>query len=97
MEERQATQFEKTIKQAARGLRKDQTPAEKLLWEYLRLKQLDGFKFRRQQAIGRFIADFICFEKRLIIELDGAVHLSQKERDGERDYYLNTVILSFAS
>ena len=79
--------MERIIKEAARGLRKELTPAEKTLWKYLREKQL-GFKFRRQQAVGRFIADFICFEKRLIIELDGEVHFYQKERDSERDDYL---------
>ncbi len=80
--------MERIIKEAARELRKELTPAEKILWKYLREKQLDGHKFRRQQTIGKFIADFICFEKRLIIELDGEVHLSQKERDSERDDYL---------
>lgn len=79
---------EKIIKEAARGLRKDQTTAEKALWRHLRYRQLEGCKFRRQQPLGRFIADFICFEKRLIIELDGDVHLSQKEGDRERDHYL---------
>lgn len=80
--------MEKIVKEQASVLRKNLTHAEKLLWERIRLKQLDGLKFRRQQAVGRFIADFICFEKRLIIELDGGVHISQKERDSERDHYL---------
>jgi very-short-patch-repair endonuclease len=80
--------MDKVIKETARNLRNDLTHAEKLLWERIRLKQIDGLKFRRQQVVGRFIADFICFEKRLIIELDGGVHISQKERDSERDHYL---------
>ena len=79
---------DRIIKEAARELRKGQTPAEELLWEYLRDRQLAGHKFRRQQAVGRFIADFICKERLLVIELDGGVHLTQKERDAERDYYL---------
>jgi len=80
--------MERILREAARGLRKDLTPAEKTLWKHLRQEGLEGHKFRRQQIVGRFIADFICFEKRLIIELDGEVHLSQKERDSERDHYL---------
>ncbi|MBI5694984.1 MAG: DUF559 domain-containing protein [Nitrospirae bacterium] len=80
--------MERLIKGVARRLRTELTSAEKLLWERLRYTQVDGFKFRRQQALGRFIADFICFEKRLIIELDGGVHDLQKERDAERDLYL---------
>lgn len=80
--------IEKIIKEAAKGLRKDSTPAEKVLWEHLRTKKLGGYKFKRQQPIDKFVADFICFEKRLIIELDGEVHLSQKERDRERDNFL---------
>lgn len=78
---------ERIIKEASRKLRREQTPSEELLWGYLRDRQL-GQKFRRQQNIGRFVADFICKEKRLIIELDGGVHLAQKERDAERDFYL---------
>ena len=78
---------ERIIKEAARKLRREQTPSEELLWGYLRDRQL-GHKFRRQQRVGRFVADFICKEKRLIIELDGGVHLAQKERDAERDIYL---------
>ena len=80
--------IDKIIQDAARGLRKEPTPVEKILWEYLRTKKFCGYKFKRQQPIDRFIADFVCFEKRLIIELDGEVHLSQKERDNERDNYL---------
>jgi very-short-patch-repair endonuclease len=79
---------ERVIRGAARELRKGQTPAENILWEYLRDRRLAGHKFRRQQAVGRFIADFICKERLLVIELDGVVHLTQKERDAERDLYL---------
>lgn len=57
----------------ARQLRKDQTDVEKLLWFRLKNKQL-GVKFRRQQVVGCFIVDFICFEHNLIIELDGGQH-----------------------
>ena len=79
----------KIISQKARELRNDMTPQEQKLWGALRYKQL-GFKFRRQQAIDRFIVDFCCFEKRLVVEVDGAVHLekNQKEHDWERDKFL---------
>jgi len=80
--------MDKIISEVARNLRKNLTPSEQSLWKHLRQEQLGGFKFRRQQPIGKFIADFVCFEKRLIVEVDGEVHLSQKERDNERDLYL---------
>ena len=58
----------------ARELRRKQTDAERKLWFVLRGRQFAGFKFRRQQPIGPYIADFVCFEERLIIELDGEQH-----------------------
>ncbi len=58
----------------ARKLRQQQTRAEELLWMCLRNRMLNGLKFRRQHPLGRYIADFYCAEKRLVIELDGAVH-----------------------
>ena len=73
----------------ARNLRTQSTEAEKLLWKYLRSKQLEGFKFRRQQPIGNYIVDFVCFEKRLIIELDGGHHALDKGKDVERDTWLS--------
>lgn len=69
-------------------LRKKPTDAEKLLWNKLRQKQLEGFKFRRQQPIDNYIVDFICFEKRIIVEVDGGQHAMQKEDDILRDTYL---------
>ncbi len=58
----------------ARELRKDMTPAEKVLWQRLRNRQLDGFYFRRQHPIKYFIADFYCAKADLIVELDGGIH-----------------------
>lgn len=58
----------------ARYLRKAQTDAEQLLWRKLRNRQFLGIKFRRQQPIGDFIVDFVSFEKRLIVEVDGGQH-----------------------
>lgn len=69
----------------ARQLRQDQTASEALLWEQLRDRRLAGYKFRRQHPLGRFIVDFYCAEKRLIVELDGPVHDQQHERDAVRE------------
>jgi very-short-patch-repair endonuclease len=74
----------------ARELRKNQTDAEKKIWRYLRSKQMNSLKFRRQQPIGNYIVDFVCFDIRLIIELDGSQHIEEKEKDEERDQWLKT-------
>ena len=58
----------------ARELRLNSTDAERRLWQALRDRQLEGYKFRRQRPIGPFIADFACIEHRLIVELDGSQH-----------------------
>ena len=68
----------------ARKLRKNLTEAEKVLWQRLRLRQLHGYKFRRQCAIGHYVADFACFERKLIIEIDGGQHSDQVSHDSER-------------
>jgi very-short-patch-repair endonuclease len=72
----------------ARQLRRDMTPAERRVWAAVRNRQIAGFKFRRQQVIDGFIADFYCAEVGLVIELDGAVHRSQAEYDANRDLVL---------
>ncbi len=74
----------------AGDLRKQMTPAEKILWEQLRNRKLSGFRFRRQHPISEFIVDFFCYEMMLVIEIDGAVHDTpyQKERDTERSTIL---------
>jgi very-short-patch-repair endonuclease len=76
--------------QRARFLRKQSTDAEKLLWRYLRAKQLGNVKFRRQALIGKYIVDFVCFSRKLIIELDGGHHAQPKEKlyDQQRDDWL---------
>ena len=73
----------------ARNLRKRSTDAENLLWRHLRSRSLEGLKFRRQQPIGNYIVDFVCFEKRVIIEVDGGQHAVEKEKDSKRDGWLN--------
>ncbi len=72
----------------ARQLRREMTPAERALWAFLRNRKLAGFKFRRQQVIDGFIADFYCAEAGLVIELDGRVHDNQAEYDANRDRVL---------
>jgi very-short-patch-repair endonuclease len=68
----------KALTPVARRLRNDPTEAEKHLWQVLRFKNL-GVKFRRQTVIGRYIVDFVCFEKKLIIEVDGGQHADSDE------------------
>lgn len=70
------------------NLKKQPTEAEKVLWEAVRDKQL-GAKFRRQHIIGRFIADFVSIAHKLIVEVDGGIHLQQTEADENRTEYLN--------
>jgi very-short-patch-repair endonuclease len=63
----------------ARSLRSNATDAERRLWQGLRRKQVAGFRFRRQVVLDGFIADFACFDARLIIEVDGATHSTDEE------------------
>ena len=72
----------------ARHLRDQATDAEKKLWGLLRSRQLAGCKFRRQVSVGRFIVDFVCFEKRLVLELDGGHHQDQAAYDEQRTTWL---------
>ena len=72
----------------ARRLRRNMTDAESHLWQSLRNRQLLNCKFRRQQPIGRYIVDFVCFEKNLVIELDGGQHADQIKYDSERTRWL---------
>ena len=78
----------RNLTQNARNLRKHATDVEKLLWSKLRAKQIKGCKFRRQQPIGNFIVDFVCMAGKLIIELDGGQHATQKGKDKIRDNWL---------
>lgn len=75
----------------ARRLRRQATDAERLLWRKLRGKSL-GAKFRRQAPIGPYIVDFVCFEKKLVIELDGSQHASPQGRayDATRTQWLES-------
>ena len=71
----------------ARVLRHDQTDAERLLWQFLRNRQLVGFKFRRQYPITPYFADFACIEAGLIVEIDGSQHLATQRRDAKRSQH----------
>lgn len=79
----------KVLIKYARELRQNSTDAEKLLWGYLRNRKFENLKFRRQEPIGKYIVDFLCYEKKLIIELDGGQHNLFKEKDLIRDEWMN--------
>ena len=71
----------------ARHLRRTATFAERLLWQLLRGEAVEGFRFRRQRPIGPYFADFVCVERRLVVELDGGQHgreLAQRDLDRTR-------------
>ena len=76
----------KEMRERARALRKEATPAEQVLWEVLRDRQFNSLKFRRQHVIDRYIVDFYCAEHKLAIELDGPIHdtKDQQEKDKHR-------------
>jgi len=79
-----------TILTKARRLRRDMTLTERVVWGVLRARGLRGFKFRRQVPVGPFIADFLCAEAGLIIEIDGDTHSHQIAYDRRRTMYLET-------
>ena len=97
----------KNLKNLVKNLRKNMQVPEKILWARLRDRRFNNYKFRRQVQIGKYIVDFVCYEKQLIIELDGRQHLTPENiREdkirtkylGERTFkvvrYYNTDILN---
>ena len=76
--------------QRARQLRKSMTDAEQLLWAKLRRRRLHGWKFRRQQPLGNYIVDFVCLEKKLVVEVDGGQHIENQEYDTRRTNWLQS-------
>jgi adenine-specific DNA-methyltransferase len=74
----------------ARELRKNLTEAEAFAWAKLRYRQLGGYKFRRQMSLGSFVVDFVCLERRLVLELDGGQHADQREDDQRRTDWLES-------
>jgi very-short-patch-repair endonuclease len=75
-------------RERARALRRDMTDAERAIWRVLRLRQIDGCRFRRQVPIGRYIADFVCHQAGVIIEIDGGQHHSSSCEEIERTRFL---------
>jgi very-short-patch-repair endonuclease len=72
----------------AKALRKNFTNTERSLWKHLRAKQMERYKFRRQEPIGSYIVDFVCQERKIIIEVDGGQHSVEREKDFARDNWL---------
>jgi len=72
----------------AKKLRRNMTPAEKILWKHLKANRLNGLHFRRQQVVHGYFPDFYCHQHELIVEVDGRIHELQKEYDAEREAYL---------
>jgi len=72
----------------ARTLRRNMTEAERRVWQILRSHRMTGYRFRRQVPIGRYIADFVCHEARLIVEIDGGQHDRSSPREAERSGFL---------
>jgi len=77
------------LRSRAKKMRFDSTPAEHRLWQILRARRFAGYKFRRQAPIDFYIADFVCFARRLIIEVDGGQH-AQSDSDKRRDAFLRS-------
>ncbi len=84
LRERDRERGPKKLLTRARVLRRQSSDAEKALWEHLRARRLNGYKFRRQVVIESYIVDFICVEAKLIIEADGGQHTEQKAYDALR-------------
>jgi very-short-patch-repair endonuclease len=74
----------------ARALRKHPTDAENHLWNHLRARRLNGFKFRRERPFGPYVIDFVCLERRIAVELDGSQHAEQLTYDERRDAFIRS-------
>jgi very-short-patch-repair endonuclease len=74
----------------ARQLRKNLTDAERKLWKYLRRKQIEGHRFRRQVPIGPYYVDFLCLERRLVVEVDGGQHADRQAEGAKRTAWLES-------
>ena len=72
----------------ARHLRTNMTDTERFVWQRIRYRQIGGFKFRRQHPLGSFIVDFVCLERKLVLELDGGQHAARAEEDARRTAWL---------
>lgn len=77
------------LKTFARNMRREPTTAEQRIWKSIRHRQVAGAKFRRQVPIGAYIADFVCFERRIVVEIDGGQH-AESEKDQARDAWFGS-------
>ena len=75
----------------SKTLRKRMTPAESVIWQELRRRNIAGYRFRRQHAISNYVVDFFCFEKAIVIEIDGGIHdePENQEKDANRSAELD--------
>ncbi len=78
------------VNERTQKLRKQLTDAERHLWGRIRRHQLNGYRFRRQAPIGRYIVDFVCLSERLIIEVDGGQHSDRRDVDARRTEWLES-------
>ena len=76
---------------AARKLRRNMSDVEQTLWNRIRDKQIEEFRFRRQRPMGRYVVDFVCLDAKLIVELDGGQHADQIEADKMRTEFLEAL------
>ena len=85
--------YNRNLKQLSRQLRENMTDAERHLWAKIRMKQLKGYQFYRQKPIGDYIVDFFCPKAKLVIEIDGSQHFSEKtnQYDRIRDEYMSSL------
>lgn len=93
-------QFKARDTKRAKELRNQASPAERKLWTILSGRKLDGFKFGRQMPVGPYFADFLCRERRLVVELDGFSHDMQQDHDARRDAFMQAEgyrVLRFAN
>ena len=89
LRERAGVRANKT-KQLSKNLRKNQTDAERKMWRHLKNRALAGYKFRRQCPVGPYIVDFVCFEKMVVVEIDGGQHAERLKGDVRRTAYLKS-------
>ena len=82
------TRIRPLAKTHARQLRAAMTDAERRLWQSLRLRQFNGYKFRRQHPLGSYVVDFVCVEAKLVVEVDGGQHSERQDYDTSRTEWL---------
>lgn len=84
-------QYKNYLKKYSRSLRNNPTLSEKILWQQLKGRQIQGFQFSRQKPIGNYIADFYCFRLKLVIEIDGVSHIGRENKDKEKQNFIESL------